>query len=70
MRWRKRRELDLGKEIRAPLDLEAEQREDAGLPPWEARHASRRAFGNTILSREVTREMRGWVDPLAALRCE
>src|SRR3984957_20357247 len=59
--WRKQSEHDLERELRSHLDLEAEERQEAGLPPDQARHAAQRAFGNTTLVREVTREMWGWI---------
>ncbi len=59
--WRREdREKDLDRELRAHLDLEAAEQEDAGLPPDEARYAARRAFGNTTSVKEDTRAMWGW----------
>jgi predicted permease len=61
MRWRrKRREQDLDREVRSHLDLEAEDQQESGLSPREARYAARRVFGNTTFVKEVTREMWGW----------
>src|SRR5437773_7918779 len=51
---------DLDRELRAHLELEAEEQQDAGLPPDEARYAARRAFGNVTLVEEDTRAMWGW----------
>ena len=46
--WRsKSREQDLGRELRAHLELEAEEQRDSGLASEEAHYAARRAFGNT-----------------------
>src|SRR6266550_6931137 len=62
-RWRRRkqwRERDLDREIRAHLDLEAEEQAAAGVPPGEASYAARRAFGNVALFKELTREIWGW----------
>ena len=62
-RWRRRkqwRERDLDREIRAHLDLEAEEQAAAGVPPGEASYAARRAFGNVDLFKEATREIWGW----------
>jgi hypothetical protein len=42
-----RAEHDLDREVHTHLDLEAEEQEESGLPPTEARYAARRAFGNT-----------------------
>jgi len=53
------REHDLDQEIRAHLDQEAREQEEAGLPPDRARSAAQRAFGNTTFIKEVTREMWG-----------
>jgi predicted permease len=62
MRWwrRKSREQDLDRELRTHLDLEAEEQQDAGLPPDEARYAARRAFGNTALVKEDMRAVWRW----------
>ena len=64
--WRKladriagRSDLDLDRELRAHLDLEAEEQQESGLPSGEARHAAQRAFGNTTLIKEDTRAMWG-----------
>jgi hypothetical protein len=51
---------DLDRELRAHLELEAEEQQDAGLPPEEARYAARRAFGNTTSIQEEVRDMWGW----------
>ena len=61
MRWRRKaQEDDLDREVQSHLDLEAEEQSDAGLSGDEARRAAQRAFGNTTLVKEVTREMWGW----------
>jgi predicted permease len=62
MHWlrRKQREQDLEREIRADLELEAEEQQEQGLSPEEARYAARRAFGNTTLVKEEVRAMWGW----------
>ena len=62
MRWRrpKFREHDLDRELRAHLELEAEELRAAGLPPREARFEAQRRLGNTTLIKEGTREMWGW----------
>ena len=52
MRWRRQREQDLEREVRAHLELEAEERQSRGVPPPEAVYAARRAFGNTTLVKE------------------
>ncbi|MBV8897038.1 MAG: ABC transporter permease [Acidobacteriaceae bacterium] len=59
MRWwrTKRREQDLERELRADLELEAEEQQENGLSAREARYAAQRAFGNTTLIREEVRAM-------------
>src|SRR5712692_687685 len=54
-----RADRDLDRELRAHLDLEAEEQQESGLPSGEARHAAQRAFGNTTLIKEDTRAMWG-----------
>jgi len=62
MPWwqRKGREQDLERELRSDLDLEAAEQQENGLSAEEARYAARRAFGNTTLIKEETREMWCW----------
>ncbi len=57
---RRTREDDLGRELRAHLDLEAEERQAAGIPPEEARYVAQRAFGNVTQVKEEIRELLGW----------
>jgi len=52
MRWRRKRENDLDRELRDHLDLEAEEQGD--------RDAARRAFGNMARIKEDVREAWGW----------
>jgi predicted permease len=65
-RWRGRlarrrhREQDLERELRAHLDLEAEERQAAGASPEEARQAALRALGSPVLVKERVRESWGW----------
>ena len=54
-------ETDLERELRSDLELEEEEQRESGLPPEEASHAARRAFGNDVLIKEQTREAWGWV---------
>jgi len=61
MRWRRGKERDLERELRADLELEAAEQRDNGLSEEEARYAARRAFGNATRVREEVREMWGWV---------
>ena len=55
------RDDDLAREIRAHLELEAEERVADGASPEEARVAARRAFGNVTRIREDARAM--WTTP-------
>jgi hypothetical protein len=64
MRWwwqLRKSESDLEREVRSDLELEEEEQQEKGLPPEEAGHAARRAFGNEALIKEQTREAWGWV---------
>ena len=54
------REKDLERELRADLELEAEEQQKKGVSAEEARYAARRAFGNTTLVTEDVREAWGW----------
>ena len=48
--WQLRKsESDLEREVRSDLELEEEEQREKGLPPEEAGHAARRAFGNEAL---------------------
>src|SRR5258706_12315501 len=60
------REDDLDKELRDHVDLEAEDRMDAGLPPSEAKAAAARRLGSVALIKEDVREAWGtaWVERL------
>src|ERR1043166_3049314 len=61
MRWRRRnRAEDLERELRDHLELEAEERHEAGLSPDEARFAARRALGNATLIKEDVRAVWNW----------
>ncbi|HLJ50013.1 MAG TPA: ABC transporter permease [Bryobacteraceae bacterium] len=59
--WRRPHDRDLDHELRTHLELETEEQESAGLTPDAARYAAQRAFGNTTLIQEVTREMWRWL---------
>jgi predicted permease len=63
VRWRRRnrRENDLERELRSHLELEAEEQQQSGLPPADARYAARRAFGNTALVKEEVRQVWGFI---------
>jgi hypothetical protein len=62
MKWWQltKRDADLERELRSDLELEEEEQRENGLSPEEARHAARRAFGNTTLIRQQTHEAWGW----------
>ena len=51
---------DLERELRTHLDLEAQEQQEAGLPPDQAHYAAHRALGNTTLIMEETHAMDGW----------
>ncbi len=51
---------DLERELRSHLDLEAEERRDAGASQDEALDAARRVLGNVTLLKEEVREIWGW----------
>jgi hypothetical protein len=57
---RKQREEELDRELRSDLELEAEELQEKGLPPDEARHTARRAFGSATRVKEEVRSTRGW----------
>jgi predicted permease len=61
MRWWQigKRDADLERELRSDLELEEEEQREGGLSPDAAKYAARRAFGNTTLIREQTRETWG-----------
>jgi putative ABC transport system permease protein len=59
-RGRKSHEEELERELRSDLELEIAEQQANGLPSEEARYAAQRAFGNTTLVKEETREMWGW----------
>src|SRR6516165_9639223 len=66
--WYRRRvrEVDLERELRNHLDLEAEEQQEAGLSPEEAAYAARRALGNTARIKEDVRTAWGfhWLETL------
>jgi hypothetical protein len=63
MRWRQKgeRERYLEREPRSHRDLEAEERQDAGLSLDQARYAAQRVLGNTALVQEEIRDMSRWM---------
>jgi putative ABC transport system permease protein len=58
---RKSRERDLERELRAHLELEAEEKQEQGYSSEEACYAAQRATGNTTWIKEEVREMWGWI---------
>jgi putative ABC transport system permease protein len=66
MRWdrRKARERDLDRELRAHLELEAEEQRANALSPQEARYAAQRMLGNMTRLKEDLRDVwrLGWLD--------
>jgi predicted permease len=62
MKWwqLKKRDADLERELRSDLELEEDEQREGGLSSEEARYAAMRAFGNTALIKEQTREAWGW----------
>src|SRR5437868_951491 len=62
MRWRRRnqREQDFERELRAHLDLEAEEQRAAGVPSEQATFAARRALGNATYLKEEVRAVWHW----------
>ncbi len=60
MRWRRRRERDLEREIQDHLDLEAQELLTSGRSIDEARQEARRILGNTTVIKESVRDMWGW----------
>ena len=61
MRWPwRRRDDELDEEIRAHIEMSAQEREDRGATADEARAAARREFGNVGLVKETTRDVWGW----------
>ena len=62
--FKHRADAELDEEIRFHLAQEVQLRIDRGESPQEAARVAQRAFGNTTLVKEVTRQMWGliWVD--------
>jgi putative ABC transport system permease protein len=57
---RKQRETQLNEELRAHLEMSAQDRISRGVSPDEAAHAAHREFGNVALIQTVTRDQWWW----------
>ena len=60
-RWRKDRDEQLQRELRAHIEAESAELRDKGLAAKDAEYAARRAFGNVGLVTEDVREAWGWM---------
>ena len=60
MRWTSKRDADLERELQSDLELEAEEQQEHGLSPEQARYEALRAFGNPTLIREQTHAVWAW----------
>src|SRR5260370_13466034 len=61
LHWRSKQDHELDKELRAHVDLEAEELQESGVAPAEAHYAAQRAFGNTTLVKEDVRALSAWI---------
>ena len=57
---KKRREDDIERELRAHLELESEEQQEAGVSPQEAHYRAQRSLGNSTLIKESVREVWTW----------
>ena len=57
---RDRFDSDLEEEMRAHIEMQAEENQENGMPPDEARFAAKRQFGNPTQLKETSRELWGW----------
>src|SRR5215469_17858435 len=55
-RTRQQQEADLERELRADLELEAEEQQEAGVPAEEAEYRAMRSLGNAALVKEDVRK--------------
>jgi putative ABC transport system permease protein len=55
-----KRDADLERELQSDLELEEQEQRDRGVAPEEARYAALRAFGNSSVISEQTREVWSW----------
>ncbi len=63
MRWwqSRKRDADVERELQSDIDLEEEEQRERGASSEEARYGAQRAFGNTLLIKEQTLEVWGWL---------
>jgi predicted permease len=57
---KRKREGELGEEVRSHLQMAAQDRVEGGAEAIEAERTARREFGNMELVKEVTRDVWGW----------
>jgi hypothetical protein len=57
---RDRLDRDLEEEMRAHMEMSAEENRENGMRPDDVRYAAQRQFGNPTLLHETSREMWGW----------
>ena len=57
---RKQLYAELEEEMRLHVALRTQQQAEAGIDPDEAGHAAQRRFGNTLLLKELSRDVWGW----------
>jgi len=58
---RRQAERDLDEEIRSHIAMDKQQGVDRGELPYVAEQNARKALGNELMIKEVTREMWGWI---------
>src|SRR5215216_4293815 len=63
---KKKLDAEMAEEMRAHLEMQAEQNRSEGMSPEEARYAARRQFGGVEQIKEATRDQRGvpWLEHL------
>lgn len=61
MRWWRKLNADIDRELQSDLELEEEEQWDRGLSEDEARYAARRALGNAPLLREQMHAIWSWM---------
>jgi putative ABC transport system permease protein len=60
-KWHPKQNQELRQEIRAHLDMAAQDRVERGESTQEAEHSARKEFGNVTLVEHVTRDQWGWI---------